>query len=271
MSSIRSHRLLISLLASLLWACGSSTPAPQTPPTEEQAPPPPTEAVAPDAAAATGPATAPAGATEDKSANPGINDKYKTEEGRKASVKIFEEGRDEYQKPAELMKSLALKPGMTVADLGAGSGYMEARLSAAVGPKGKVYAQDIQPEFLDLVKEKVAKHKLKNVELVVGDLKDPKLPPACCDVILGLDVYHHIEFPAPVMTALKKSLKPGGKLVLVDWWRKPNDFFTGHKVDIYKHVPLDHDDVVKQMEGFGWKHVETRKFLPYQYYAVFTL
>src|SRR6185437_11126908 len=99
------------------------------------------------------------------------------------------------EEPAKLLKALAVKPGMVVADIGAGSGYHSFRLAPLVGDKGKIIASDIQPEMLDLIKKKAKQKKVKNVETVQGTNKDPKLPAAGVDLIILVDVYHEFEFP----------------------------------------------------------------------------
>src|SRR5688572_25762215 len=140
------------LLSTLALACsraqvpaskGEAPPAQPAPPTASTDPAP--SAPAGDAGAAPAPLPSP-----EVSVNPGINDRNKTAEGRAISAKVFDSPeRASYQMPDELMQHFAIKPGQVVADVAAGTGYMTSRLSAAVGPKGKVYAEDIQPEYLD--------------------------------------------------------------------------------------------------------------------------
>jgi predicted methyltransferase len=275
MSPRRFDRLVVSSsLVLFLASCGGGPPPasnePAPPPTEPPPSQPPAAETAPPAAEAAPPAEAPAPA--DGSVNPGINDRYQTPEGRAKSQTIFEAPeRAAYQKPDELMKHFGLKKGQVVADVAAGTGYMTERLSKAVGPKGKVYAEDIQAEFLDEVKKKVEQHKLKNVEVVLGSDKETKLPAGCCDVVIVLDAYHHFEYPRPMMDSIKLALKPGGRLILVDFYKRPNDVFEKAKIDYKQHVRLDRDGVLAELKGFGWKHVETKDFLPWQYYDVYTV
>jgi len=252
-------RLYSVLLALALAAgCSSSSPARQNVATPAE----------------TGSGTAPtAGSAETAppSANPGINARYQTPEGRAASVKLFEEPeRASFQKPDEVIAHLGIKKGETIADVATGSGYMLTRLSAAVGSTGKVYAEDIQAEFLEVAKEKITTNKLSNVEVILGTATDPKLPAGCCDRIIVLDAYHHFEWPEPMLATFAKALKPNGRLILVDFHRRPNPIFDHYKIDVMKHVRLDQEGVKKELVANGWQHVEDKDFLSYQFFSVFT-
>ena len=252
--------LLVPILVSILvsFACKNDQPAPA-------ASPPGTAAQVAPAIDGAAPAVAPA------SANPGINNRYKTAEGRAASVQVFEGSeRAAFQKPEDVIKRLKLEPGTVVADVGVGSGYMTLALAKAVGAKGKVYAEDITPGFLDEVRAKVTKAKLANVEVMLGTETDTKLPHACCDVIFVLDTYHHFEWPDPMLASMKQALKPKGRLVIIEFHRKSNPMFEKLKIDYAKHIQLDDNQVVAQIEKLGWTSLEKTDFPPYQYVAVFT-
>jgi predicted methyltransferase len=201
---------------------------------------------------------------------PGINDRYATDAGRATSLQIFEgEGRDQYQKPDEVVRNLELKQGDVVCDVGAGSGYFTPRLSRAVGERGRVYAEDPQPEFLNEVRKKATTEKLRNVETVLGTYVDTRIPDGVCDVAFVLDAYHHFEWPKPMLEALAGDLKPGGRLVIVDFYRRQNEWFDRWGVDASKHLRLDRDGVVSEIESHGWKLVDSRAFLDHQYFLVF--
>ena len=202
---------------------------------------------------------------------PGINDRYDTEQGRAQSIQIFEgEGRETYQKPDEVVRNMALKEGDVVCEVGAGSGYFTPFLSRAVGQSGKVYAEDPQREFLEELKKKKVAQDLRNVEIVVGTYTDTNLPDGVCDVTVVLDAYHHFEWPKPMLDAMKRDTKPGGRLVIVDFYRRQNELFTKSGIDATKHLRLDLDGVVEEVEAHDWKHVDTRTFLDHQYFVVFT-
>jgi ubiquinone/menaquinone biosynthesis C-methylase UbiE len=112
---------------------------------------------------------------------------------------------------------LKIARGATVADIGAGSGYMTERLSERVGPAGRVYANDIQPGMLELLNARLQKKGLTNVIPVLGEPADPKLPDAALDLVLMVDVYHELSDPQVMLGHIRRALKPGGRLVLIEY------------------------------------------------------
>lgn len=125
--------------------------------------------------------------------------------------------RESEEQPTRAVEALQLKAGMVVADVGAGSGYYTVRLAQTVGPTGQVYATDLQSGMLDLIRAKVAREKLGNVTVVKGTPTSPMLPDATFDMILMVDVYHELSGPQAFIASLKKSLKPDGRLVLIEF------------------------------------------------------
>jgi precorrin-6B methylase 2 len=121
----------------------------------------------------------------------------------------------------QLVQLLELKPGMTVADVGAGFGAWTMRLSRFIGPNGRVYATDVGAPQLAALRESVQREKLANVTVVEGSLGSTNLPAACCDAVLIRDVYHHITQPADIIKSVAASLKPGGRLVVIDFPPRP--------------------------------------------------
>jgi ubiquinone/menaquinone biosynthesis C-methylase UbiE len=183
------------------------------------------------------------------------NKGYTTKEGRaRVASTLGATDRDARQKPNELVAAMEITPGMTVADVGTGIGYMLPFLSKAAGPKGKVLAEDIQTDFLDKAKEKAEKEKLTNVEFVLGSESDPKLPPNAVDVILILDTYHHFDYPEKMLASLRNSLKSGGRLVIVDFYKNAGPG-PGH-------IRADLNDVRKEITGAGFEFVSQRDHIP---------
>jgi predicted methyltransferase len=125
--------------------------------------------------------------------------------------------RDARQKPDEVVQLLAIKPGMTVADVGAGTGYFLARLSAAVGGSGKVLALDIEPKMVDWLTARIAKEKLTNAGAAKVAPDDPRLAPKSVDRVLVVNTWHHIGSRAAYAHKVGAALRPGGKLVIVDF------------------------------------------------------
>jgi ubiquinone/menaquinone biosynthesis C-methylase UbiE len=126
--------------------------------------------------------------------------------------------RQEEERTDLLLQALALKPGESVADIGAGSGYFSWRMAQKVGPTGKIYAVEIQQEMLDILMANMKKRQVDAiVQPVLGTVQDPKLPASAVDTILLVDVYHEFDFPFEMTRAMVKALKPGGRLVLVEY------------------------------------------------------
>jgi len=190
------------------------------------------------------------------------NSHYQTREGRGNVARwLSAADRDKRQRPHELVAAMAVKPGMTVADLGTGIGYMLPFLSRAVGPSGHVIAQDIFPDFLEQAKRKAEGEKLGNVSFVQGTDRDPKLPERSADVVLALDAYHHFDYPAEMLAGIARSLRDGGRFVVVDFYKS--------KFDNPEHIRLEEPDVIKEIEANGFRLAERRTHADQQYVLVF--
>jgi ubiquinone/menaquinone biosynthesis C-methylase UbiE len=125
--------------------------------------------------------------------------------------------RAEEEKPDLALKLIGVRKGDTVGDIGAGAGYLTWRLAPLVGPTGKVYANDIQPEMLDLLRRNMRERKITNVETVLGTYDDPKLPANSLDLVILVDVYHEFSEPQKMLRHIRESLKPDGRLVLLEY------------------------------------------------------
>ncbi len=125
--------------------------------------------------------------------------------------------RESEEHPDQALDALRLQPGMVVADVGAGTGYMSLRMAKRVGPSGKVFAVDIQPEMLRRLRQNAAKAKLNNIEPVLGQEADPNLPANRLDLILLVDVYHELSQPQKMLRKFYDALKPDGRLVLIEY------------------------------------------------------
>ena len=135
----------------------------------------------------------------------------------KGDLSIFEyPDRDKKLHIDRVMDLLAIAPGKSVADIGAGSGWFTVRAAARVTPSGQVYAEDINSDAIDYIKNRAAKENLANIHTVLGDVEDTKLPPSSVDAVLILKTYHEFADPIPLMKRLRASLKPGAKLGIID-------------------------------------------------------
>jgi ubiquinone/menaquinone biosynthesis C-methylase UbiE len=171
--------------------------------------------------------------------------------------------REKEEQPAKLLKALELKPGDVVADIGAGSGYHTFRMAPLVGPRGKVLAVDIQPEMLALIRQRMKATKTTNVEPTLGTEADPKLPEGGVDMILLVDVYHEFGQPYEMTQALVKALKPGGRLVFVEFRLEDPE------VPIKLVHKMTEKQVLREMAPHPLEHVKTVTSLPWQHVIVF--
>jgi SAM-dependent methyltransferase len=184
--------------------------------------------------------------------------------GHEAAGWLERPEREKEEKPSKLLPLLKLKAGDVVADVGAGSGFYSFKLAPLVGEKGKVLANDIQPEMLDIIKKRAKELNVTNVEPVLGTIADPKLPPAGVDLILLVDVYHEFDHPYEMTEAMVKSLKPGGRLVFVEFRLEDEN------VPIKLVHKMSEKQVIKEMSLFPeLKHVKTHGDLPWQHVIVF--
>lgn len=175
------------------------------------------------------------------------NSGYRTEQQREALGRVLANpSRDAVQRPRELIRTMGIEKGSTVADVGTGVGYMLPFLSQAVGPDGKVIAEDIFDDFLAAARERVQNQHLTNVTFVKGTTSDPNLPEGQLDTVLVLDVYHHFDYPAKMLAAIHKALKPGGKLIIVEYYKRPDAMPNGMAMT---HIRLDMPDVIKEVEA----------------------
>ena len=172
--------------------------------------------------------------------------------------------RDAYQKPHEVIEALRLRSGDVIADIGAGSGYFALRLAHHVGSTGHVYAVDISPDMIRRLNERIHEAGLVNISTILATPANPLLPRAV-DRFLFVDVWHHVEDQAGYLELMKKMLKPGGQIVMIDF----------HKRDLPVGPPaamkIARADLIKQLQGHGFRIREEHTFLPYQYFIVFEI
>jgi ubiquinone/menaquinone biosynthesis C-methylase UbiE len=173
-------------------------------------------------------------------------------------------GRDSEERPDSLVNALEIRLGATVADVGSGTGYFTWRLAEKVGPKGKVLAVDVQQTMLDLTAETVKKHHLANVEFVLGGESDPRLPAAALDLVLIANAYHEFSEPEAMVTAVNRSLKPDGRLVVIE-------FAEGHPFGPKDNAErMTIEQIRAEIEPMGFELDHVLDLLPIQHGLIFT-
>ena len=167
------------------------------------------------------------------------------------------------EQPSKAIKALGIRPGQVVADVGAGSGYYTVRLAKQVGPNGRVYAADIQPEMIVHLQRRLERERIENVELVQATETNPRLPDGRFDLILMVDVYHELARPQEVLRSLRSSLKPEGRLVLIEF-RKESDW-----VPIREEHKMSVKEARMELEAEGYRFDRVIDVLPWQHILVF--
>jgi ubiquinone/menaquinone biosynthesis C-methylase UbiE len=172
--------------------------------------------------------------------------------------------RDREEDPDLAIRLLRIQKGSTIADVGAGSGNITIRLARAVGPMGKVYANDIQPGMLDILQKNLARAKLTNVVPVLGAIDDPKLAAESLDLAIMVDVYHEFSEPQKMLQRLREALRPGGRLVLLEYRAEDPE------VPILREHKMTKAQVKLEIEHEGFKQSRVYDDLPWQHLIVFT-
>ena len=170
--------------------------------------------------------------------------------------------REAEEAPSKAVAALDIRPGSVVADVGAGSGYYTVRLAKAVGAAGKVVATDLQPGMLDIIRAKVARERLTNVEIIQGRADDPVLPAGAFDLIVMVDVYHELAAPQLFVRKLKEALKPDGRLVLIEFR------LEDPRVPIREEHKMSVSQVRQELAADGFQIDRVIDVLPWQHIIV---
>jgi ubiquinone/menaquinone biosynthesis C-methylase UbiE len=174
----------------------------------------------------------------------------------------LQRGRARWQKPARVLRALGVRRGQVVADVGAGPGFWTLPLARRVGPAGRVFALDPEPAALDVLRRRLAKARVRNVTPVLNDDREPMLPDRACDLAVIVNVYHHFAEPAAFLKRLARCLKPGGRLVNIDW----ADRDTPKGPPAHRRIPPG--VFLRHARRAGLVLVREHDFLPYQYFVV---
>ena len=181
--------------------------------------------------------------------------------GAEQWAQVFDDPqRDAWQKPHEVIQALALKPDAVIADIGSGTGYFSARFANMV-PKGRVYGVDTEPDMVKYLAERAKREGLKNITAVTGAPGDPRLPEKV-DLIIMVDVFHHVGDRDRYFRRLRESLKPGGRIAIIDFRMDSPDGPP-------RSVRIAPDRVKTELQGAGDALIQEHAFLPKQYFLVF--
>lgn len=185
--------------------------------------------------------------------DPKINEQFHKKGAARGFIERFEShDREVFARRGEIVDALQIEPGMSVADVGAGSGLFTRLFAERVGPEGKVFAVDVSREFLEHIARDAEKRRLKQVETVEGSQNATNLEPASVDLVFLSDVYHHFEDHEAMLDSIRRALKPGGTLILIEFDRvegKSSDF-------VLKHIRADQAQFRKEIEAAGFEPAE---------------
>jgi putative heme-binding domain-containing protein len=173
--------------------------------------------------------------------------------------------RDKEERPDELLAALQVRPGATVADIGSGTGYFTWRLAQLVGPKGKVYAVDVQPEMLERTRQAVEKQNVQNVEYLLATDQSPRLPPQSIDLAFIAYAYHEFGDPESMMLAIRRALKPGGRVFVLEYAKESR---IAPASPLHK---MSFEEIRREIEPLGFVIDQLLDFLPVQHGVIFTI
>lgn len=195
-----------------------------------------------------------------------VEEMHKLHQDSKAYIALLDDpARDAYQKPHDVMMALALKEGERIADIGAGSGYFSLRFAQHVGAGGQVLAVDISPDMIVHLNRRIRDDRLENIRTILALPDGPLLADSSVDRIFICETWHHIENHAEYLALLKKTLKPGGQVIIIDFQKKPMPVGPPAEMRVAR------EDVVREFEQNGFRLAKEHTFLPYQYFLVFAL
>jgi len=203
---------------------------------------------------------------EEQSIRPGINRYYENPDWQQW-VNTFERpGREVYDKRHAIVDATGIRPGMTVADIGAGTGLFTRLFAERAGPQGQVYAVDISRPFIENIVRTSQERGFLNVEGVVNGHKDVSLPPDSIDLAFLVDTYHHFEYPASMLSSIHRSLRPGARLIVIDFQRDPQHSSSW----VMGHVRAGKDAVIDEITKAGFRLIDDKALLRTNYYLVFS-
>lgn len=202
---------------------------------------------------------------QQQSLSPGINSYYRNPDFERWVAMFETAGREVYDKRHEIVAALDIRPGMAVADVGAGTGMFTLLFAQKVGAQGAAIAQDVAPEFLRGIEARARRERLANVRTVLGGEKDANLPPASLDLIFVCDTYHHFEYPQAMLASLHAALKPGGRLAVIDYEKIPGRSSSW----VMGHVRAGREAAIAEIEAAGFRLAKSHAMLQGNYFLEF--
>jgi ubiquinone/menaquinone biosynthesis C-methylase UbiE len=179
-------------------------------------------------------------------------------------ARMNDPARESWQRPLEVVAALELRRGERVADIGAGTGYFTAPVARLVGPQTTVYAVDVEPRMIDYLRQRAAREGLRNIELVLAEPRDPRLPPAGVDTILIVNTWHHISDRAEYAKKLSAALAPAGRIVVIDFIPRPQE---ERGFGPPTEMQLDRAVVDRELAAAGFTPARVHHFLEEQYFV----
>jgi predicted methyltransferase len=204
-------------------------------------------------------------ADSEPSVAPGINRHYEGADYDRWAATFERSGREVYDKRADIVAALKLRPGMTVADIGAGTGLFTRLFAREVGASGRVYAVDIAPEFIANILRIAREQQLANITGIVNTATDTKLPSGVLDVAFVCDSYHHFEYPRAMLGSIHKAMRSGAKLYVIDFEKVPGLSSRW----VMDHVRLDKATAIREIEAAGFVFVGEERVLRENYFLRF--
>lgn len=204
-------------------------------------------------------------AAREQSVSPGINRHYENPVWQQWVYTFESPGREIYAKRQAIVAATGVRPGMTVADIGAGTGLFTRLFSPRVGPEGKVYAVDISRSFVENILRTCREQGLNNVQGIVNTPTDVGLPADSLDLAFISDTYHHFEYPASMLAAIHRALRSNGRLIVIDFRRLPGSSSQW----VMQHVRAGRETVIEEIQAAGFRFVADRPVLSSNYFLEF--
>jgi ubiquinone/menaquinone biosynthesis C-methylase UbiE len=202
---------------------------------------------------------------QERSLSPGINRYYQNPDYSQWQATFESEGREIFEQRHAIVEALQLKPGMVVADVGAGTGVLSLLFAQKVGSGGTVIAQDIAPEFLRGIEDRARKAGLNQVRTLLGGEKDARLPANSVDLVFTSDTYHHFEYPQAMLASIHAALKSGGRLIIIDYEKIPGRSSPW----VLGHVRANRETVINEITAAGFVLDRTHDFLSENFFLEF--